>query len=123
VERRVSEADWKLLRRLEPLALDRFCRGVLAEVARLAADAPGGSHARYLEVFRLIRERDGELAAAFDGTSRSAALAHLARLRELGVVTDEEFAGFSAEAREAVARMLGARPAGPGGAPDRGGIE
>lgn len=118
MEQRVTEADWKLLRRLEPVALDRFCRRVLADVARLAADAPGGSHARYLEVFRLLRERDLELAAAFDGTSRSSALVRLARMRWLGVVTDEEFAGFSPAAREAVARMREAWPAGPAIAPD-----
>jgi hypothetical protein len=123
VEHSVSEADWKVLRRLEPVALDRFCRGVLAEVARVAADAPGVSHARYLEVFRLIRERDRELAAVFDGTSRAAALVRLARMRSLGVVTDEEFTGFSTAAREAVARMLEALPAEPDGAPDRGGSE
>jgi len=121
VEHRVSEADWKVLQRLEPVALDRFCRGVLAEVARLAADPVGGSHARFLEVFRLIRERDRELAAAFDGNSRAAALVRLARLRSLGMVTDEEFAGFSAAARDAVARILEAWPGEPGGEPERGG--
>ena len=118
---RVSETDWKRFRRLEPVALDRFCQGALAEVARLTTDAPGGSHDRFLEVFRLIRERDRELAAAFDGTSRAAALMQLARMRSLGVVTDEEFAGFSAAAREAVARMLEAWPAESGTPADRAG--
>lgn len=122
MERHIGEADWKLLRRLGPVALERFCRGVLAEVARLASDAAPGAHARYAEVVRLIGERDDELAAAFDGTRRSTALAQLARMRSLGVVTDAEFAGFSDAARAAVARLLEVWGAEFPAVPDRGGL-
>ncbi len=106
MERRISEADWNRLRRLEPVALDRFCQRVLDEVARLASAAAEGSHARYLEVFRLIQDRDAELGAAFNGTRRSTAVVQLARMRSLGVMTDDEFAGFGDETRAAVALFL-----------------
>ena len=107
MERRISEADWKRLGRLKPIALDRFCQRVLAEVARVAADSARGSHDRYLEVFRLVQERDTELASAFDDLRRSTALFRLARMRALGVVTDQELGEFDAETREAVAVLLG----------------
>lgn len=107
MERRISEADWKRLGRLKPVALDRFCQGVLAEVARVAADPTRGSHDRYLEVFRLLQERDTELAAAFDDLRRSTALFRLARMRALGAVTDQELGEFDAETRGAVAVLLG----------------
>jgi len=106
MERQISESDWKLLRRLQPSALERFCRTVLTEIARLASEPGKDSHARYLEVFNRIRERDEELAAAFDDLKRSTALVQLAHMRSLGVVTDEEFAGFSSETQARVARFL-----------------
>lgn len=62
-------------------------------------------------MYRLVRERDEELAAAFDGLRRSTAVVQLAHMRRLGLVTDEEFAGFGPETRAAVAALLGL-PAG-----------
>lgn len=64
--RSISEPDWKLFRRLQPIALDRFCQRVLDEIASVASDADKTSHERFLAVFRLIKQRDGELADAFD---------------------------------------------------------
>ena len=107
MERRISEADWKRLGRLKLVALDRFCHRVLAEVARVAADPAPGSHDRYREVFRLVQERDTELASAFDDLRRSTAVFRLARMRALGVVTDQELGEFDAETRDAVAVLLG----------------
>jgi hypothetical protein len=107
MERHIPEADWQLLRRLEPLALDRLCRRILAEVAGVAGDEARGGHERYLSVCQLVRDRDAEMAAAFDGTRRSTALVQLAHWRRLGLVTDREFAGFGDETRAAVERMLG----------------
>src|SRR5258707_13944135 len=54
------------LEALQPLALDRFCQRVLAEVGRLAGDADKSNHQRYLAVFRLLQRRDEELANAFN---------------------------------------------------------
>src|SRR5262249_27432244 len=102
MNRQILEADWKHLRRVKPAALDRFCQTVLAEITRLAADSTKDHHARYLEVFRRLQERNDELAAAFDDLRRSTALLRLARMRALGLLTEEEFAGFSAETRQAV---------------------
>jgi hypothetical protein len=106
MERRISEADWKRFRRLQPVALERFCHGVLSEVGGIASDNTKGSHKRYLEVFKLMRERDDELGAAFNDTRRSTAFVQLARMQSLGLLTDEELAGFSAETRGAVALFL-----------------
>jgi hypothetical protein len=116
VGHRISEAGWKRLGRLKPVALDRFCRRVLAELTRVAADSAKGSHERYLEAFRLLQARDAELGSAFDDVRRSTALLRLARMRALGVVTDEELAGFDTETRGAVAVLAGVSPAGPGAA-------
>jgi hypothetical protein len=104
----ISESDWKRFRHLHPLALERFCGHVLSEVGRLAADTTKSAHERYLAVFKLLREKDKELADTFDDMRRSTAWRQLALIRALGLVTDEEFSQFSAETRDAVQVWLGA---------------
>lgn len=107
MEDRLSEHDWKYLsQQLQPVALDRFCRRVLADVGRLAADDATGGHERYLAVFDLIRERDRELASAFNGLRRSTAFGQLIRMYSLGLITDEEFAGFSDEVQGRISTSL-----------------
>jgi hypothetical protein len=99
--RPISERDWKLFRRLQPVALERFCERVLADVARVAA-GPGSAHERYLAAYRLVRERDRELVAAFDGPSRSMAWEQLGLIVRAGLLTDDEVAGFADETRAAL---------------------
>jgi hypothetical protein len=107
---KLAEADWKWLRRLQPVALDRFCQRVLDEVCRLAGDADRSRHDRYLALYRFVRDRDDALSAAFDGPTRSKALLQLARLRVEGLVTDDEFTGFTPSTRSVVEALIAARP-------------
>src|SRR5262249_16212919 len=106
MERGIQEADWKLFRQLQPLALDRFCQRVLTEVGSLAADADKSHHEPYLAVFQLLQRRDEELADAFNNPRRSTALVQLARIRAAGLLTEEEFAGFSPQTRASVQLFL-----------------
>jgi hypothetical protein len=106
MERGIHESDWKIFRLLQPLALDRFCQRVLAEVGRLAADAEKGHHDRYLAVFKLLQRRDKELADAFNGPRRSTALVQLARIQFHELLSAEEFARFSPETRTSVESLL-----------------
>ena len=105
--REISEKDWKLFRRLHPLALERFCERALSEVGRLTADSGKGAHERYLTIFKLLQRRDKELAEAFDDLRRSTAWRQLAILRSRGLLTEEEFARFSQETQSLVAALLG----------------
>jgi hypothetical protein len=102
VERTFPEADWKVFRRLQTLALERFCQRVLDEVGRLANDTTRSSHERYLGVYRLLQDRDEQLAATFNNPRRSTALLQLARMWMDGLLTREEFAQFSEGVRAAV---------------------
>jgi hypothetical protein len=104
--RGISESDWKLFRQLRPLALDRFCRRVLDEVSRLAADTGTSSHERYLAVFQLLQQRDEELAGTFNDPRRSTALVQLARIWSQELLTEEEFTRFSPETRASVQVFL-----------------
>jgi hypothetical protein len=106
MERTFPEKDWKLLRHLAPIALDRYCARVLEDVARITA-APGKtSHERYIKIYKLMRDRDRDLAFAFDDHRRSTAMTKLARIQVLGLLTEDELRGFSEETREIVSLLI-----------------
>jgi hypothetical protein len=109
VPRTITEADWKLLRRIHPLALERYCERTLAEVERVTHNSAQSAHQRYLEIFKIIEQRDREMASIFNDPMRSNALTMLARIRAAGMFTEGEFSRLSPETRSDVELLLGAR--------------
>ena len=108
VPRTIAEADWKVLRRLHPLALERFCERVLAEIERVTHLSAQSAHQRYLDIFKTIEQRDREIASIFDDPKRSNALTMLARMRSEGLLMEDEFSSLSPETRGAIQLLLGA---------------
>src|SRR6202158_6034629 len=104
----IKEADWKVLRRLHPLALERFCERVLAEIERATHLSAQSAHQRYLDIFKTIEQRDREIASIFDDPKRSNALTMLARMRAEGLLMEDEFSSLSPETRAAIQLPLGA---------------
>jgi hypothetical protein len=102
----IKESDWRIFKELRTVALERFCRRALEEVDRLSANSGKTSHQRYVAIYRYIRERDKELAFAFDDLRRSTAVLQLARIQHHDLLTAEEFSRFSEEARKSVEAML-----------------
>ena len=98
----LPEKDWKLLRRLQPVLLDRFCEKVLREAVEIARSPDGTNHERYLKLYRFIREQDRDMATAFDDYRRSTARVKINNLYALGLMTEAELAGFSDEIRAMV---------------------
>jgi hypothetical protein len=107
MHRDIKESDWKVLRRLHPLALERFCGRVLAEIERVNDDTALGSHRRYLDIFEIVERRDREIGRIFDDLKRSNALRMRAQMRANGLLTDEEYFSLSAETRDVVELMMG----------------
>ncbi len=105
-DRGIPEADWKILRQLHPILLDRFCRRVLDEIQGAAADPSRTPHQAYLAVFDLIRRRDEELANAVADMRRSMAVIRICQMRSLGLMTEEEFGRFSEETRTIVQQFI-----------------
>jgi hypothetical protein len=106
--REIKEPDWKVLRRVHPLALERFCEGVLAEIDRVSRNGAMSRHSRYLEIVRIIQQHDREMARLFDNPRRSHALMMLAQIRSQGLLTDDEFSSLSPETRSAIQMLLSA---------------
>ncbi len=65
----------------------------------------GSAHERYLNVYKLIEERDLELATAFNDFRRSAATMQLGVMRRMKLLTDEDLSEFSEQTRVRVEGM------------------
>jgi hypothetical protein len=103
--RDIPEPDWKVFRTVRQAALDRYCARVLEECAAVIADTSITNHERYLRLYRLVSERDDELASAFNDFRRSTAIIQLAHIRNLGLVPEEELRRFSKETRDFVVSL------------------
>lgn len=79
---------------------------MLVEVEEIVADTSRTSHERYSTVYKVIRERDRELARAFDDPRRSTALLQLAMIQRQQLLNDEELSRFSPETHDAVQSFL-----------------
>jgi hypothetical protein len=66
MSREIRESDWKLFRELHPIAVNRFCERVLSEITAVTSDTTKTPHTRYGDIFTLVRERDRQIARAFD---------------------------------------------------------
>lgn len=66
----IKESDWKLFRRFHPVALGRFCEQVLKDSEIIIAAENQNHHERYLELYKLVSERDKELDRLFNDFRR-----------------------------------------------------
>ena len=98
----IKESDWKLFRQLRPVALERFCERVLAEVQVAVTDTSESLHDRYLKLFDLVRERDKTIGRLFNDPRRSNAFILLANIKHEGLLSAAELDQFSPEGRQAI---------------------
>lgn len=98
----LPESDWKAFRKLREVALERLCERILAEISRVSSDTKRSTHARYLAIYELIQERNDQIARAFDNPRRSAAVAQLAAMMSLDLITKEELQGFTLRTQSVV---------------------
>src|SRR4030081_146753 len=77
----ISPADWKTFKPLREAALERFCKRVLDEVARISSDQTKSQHKRYIAIYRLTRERDKKIDMIFDTLRRSTAVRQICSFR------------------------------------------
>jgi hypothetical protein len=99
----LKESDWRTLRRLQPLALERLCKRVLDEIESVRNDSGRTFHQRYLDIYRIVEQHDREIAAIFNDVRRSNAMLKLALMRSSGLLEEPELASFSEETRAVIA--------------------
>ncbi len=98
----LPESDWRRFKEVHTKLLERYCCRILEEVAAASRGTEGTAHDRYLKVYKLVKERDKQLAKAFDDFRRSTAVMQLVIMRRMKLLTDEELGLFSEQTRNHV---------------------
>jgi hypothetical protein len=98
----IKESDWKIFRNLREFALERYCHRVLGDVRVTVDEQDKTYHQRYLNLFELLRQKDKELAFAFDAPRRSQAFIQLMTIITEDLLTDAEVRQFSQETRDRI---------------------
>lgn len=101
----MKESDWKLLRKLKPVLLERLCEHILQECREAIAEEDESAHERYLHLCSLLRTRNDDDSICFDDHRRSNAVLKLAAIYQRGLLEDEEMAQLS-EVTQATIRAL-----------------
>jgi transcription initiation factor IIE alpha subunit len=98
----MKESDWKLLRKLKPVLLERLCEHILQECREAIAEEDESAHERYLYLCSLLRTRNDDVAICFDDHRRSNAILKVAAIYQRGLLEDEELAQFTEGAQKTV---------------------
>ena len=110
--RTISERDWKVFGELRQVALERLCDKILTE-AKAEIEGPGkSSHAKYLTLYKLIENRDEDVARGFNDFRRSTAFVQIGIIHSMGLLTDEELGRFSSETLQIIELYERIRDAG-----------
>jgi hypothetical protein len=97
MSRDISERDWKVFRELHSVALERLCDKILIEARAQIEHPTKSSHEKYLTLFKLIQDRDDDIARGFNDFRRSTALMQIGVIHSMGLLTGEELRRFSPE--------------------------
>ena len=89
------ESDWRRFKEVHKRLLERYSASILQEIAAVSLGGQGTAHDRYLQAYKLINERNEEMARTFDDFRRSTACMQLVMMRRLGLLTDQDLSGFS----------------------------
>ena len=98
----IPESDWRRFKEVHAKLLERYCCCILEEATAISQGTEGSAHDRYLKVYRLIKDRDKQMANAFDDFRRSTAVMQLGIMRRMKLLTDEELSLFSEQTRTRV---------------------
>ncbi|HWY74451.1 MAG TPA: peptide ABC transporter substrate-binding protein [Verrucomicrobiae bacterium] len=102
----IPESDWRQFKKVHGTGLERFCARTMQEVEELISLGQGTAHERYLQVYELLKNRDKELARAFDDFRRSTAVMQLIIMRSMRLLSDEDLAGFSEQTQAQIRGFL-----------------
>jgi hypothetical protein len=91
----IPESDWKQFKKVHDILLERFSAKALADLAAVVETTEGTAHDRFLRAWKLVNERNEDMAQVFDDFRRSTAVMQLAIMRRMGLLTDEELKFFS----------------------------
>ena len=97
MSREIPERDWKSFRELHKVALERLCERILDEARAEIEHPTKSSHQKYLSLFKVMENRDNDVARGFNDFRRSTALMQIGIIHSMGLWTAEALRRFSPE--------------------------
>jgi len=101
----VPESDWKVFKKLHPIALDRFCRSVLKKASTIVSETDQDNYEAFSALYKLVKEHDKDLGTIFNDYRRSTAFLQIAMMYNRNLLTEDEFNQFSPETTNAILAM------------------
>ena len=98
----MKESEQRKFKKLKELCLERFCDGVLREAELICKSDEKTAHGRYGDLYKLIKDKDKDLANAFDGLSRSKAFTQLMLMYRMGLVEEKQLDEFEDETKNSI---------------------
>jgi len=98
----ISEADWKVYKRIREMAVERYAQRVLDEVTQICRDDTSSAADRFARLPNLSRERDKASFHIFDTLRRSSAIHCLMMMCRYDLVTDDEMQAFSPQLQQRI---------------------
>lgn len=95
---KIPERDWKVVRKLHPVMLQRYCQQVFQKVEALTPKGDACDfHKAYLELRSLLKIGDKQMRELFNDLSRSNAIMMVMTWMSHELITDDELAMLSEE--------------------------
>ena len=98
----IKESDWKIFKQVHSAAHERFCERIISEIDGIRQDKSKRAEERYAAINELLRQRNKQLANAFNDFRRSTAFRQLGIMFSYGLLLDEELSRFSPEMQERI---------------------
>jgi hypothetical protein len=103
---KIKESDWKYLKKLKPILLERACAQINKDAGTLLEEGVNhDQHELYIKMYRHYNEKDDIIAECFDDYRRSNAKFRILSLVRHGIMSDEELQGFSDDTKK-IARVM-----------------
>jgi hypothetical protein len=103
-EKRMSESDWKLFRRIVPELRERYLEKTNEELKKLLLTPDQTPTQRFWNTHERIRKEAKILQQCLDGHSRSRMTSFIYTMLDHGLMDLDDLSGFSDELRESAKR-------------------
>jgi hypothetical protein len=102
----IKESDWKYLKKLKPVLLERACANINKEAQLILENKENrDQYQLYMALYDHYQKKDDMIADCFDDYRRSTAKQRILSLVYYGIMSEVELQGFSDDTKEFVEIM------------------
>jgi len=104
---KIKESDWKYLKKLKPMLLERACAQINKEAGTmLEKGANHDQHELYIRMYKHYDKKDDMIGECFNDYRRSQAKFRILNLVRHGIISDDELQGFSDDTKDFVKSVM-----------------